>query len=78
MAKSTLGSLFGLALAVAGTPASAQPDSIVGSWVVIPSALNRPLGLPNVFTFTSDGTITRLAQPTAERPGHGLTQGAAP
>jgi hypothetical protein len=63
MANSTSGfcaaTLFGLA--VAGTTASAQPDSIVGSWVVIPSAPNRPPGLPNAFTFTSDGTIIRFS-----------------
>lgn len=41
---------------------SAQPEGhtftdhgIVGSWVVIPSAPNRPAGLPNAFTFTADG-----------------------
>jgi hypothetical protein len=65
MAKSISGlcvaALCGLGLAIAGTPASAQPDSIVGSWVVIPSAPNRPPGLPNVFTFTSDGTIIRFS-----------------
>jgi hypothetical protein len=64
MAKSSLGfwaALLGLGPAVAGTPVSAEPDSIVGSWMVIPSAPNRPPGLPNAFTFTSDGTIIRFS-----------------
>jgi hypothetical protein len=68
--------LFGLA--VAGTPASAQPDSIVGSWVVIPSAPNRPPGLPNAFTLRRTGQSYGSAQPTAERPGPGLTRGITP
>ena len=65
MAKSTSGlcaaAAFGMGLAVTGSPVSAQPDSIVGSWVVIPNAPNRPPGLPNAFTFTSDGTIIRFS-----------------
>ena len=45
----------------AEAPASARANSIVGSWVVIPSAPNRPPGLPNTVTFTSDGTIVRFS-----------------
>lgn len=36
-------------------------SSIVGAWVVVPKAPNRPVGSPNLFTFTSDGTITRFS-----------------
>jgi hypothetical protein len=35
--------------------------SIVGSWLVVPMAPNRPPGLPNAFAFTSDGAIVRFS-----------------
>ena len=35
--------------------------SIVGSWIVVPNAPNRPPGLPNAFAFASDGTIARFS-----------------
>jgi hypothetical protein len=50
-------------------------DSIVGSWVVIPSAPNRPPGLPNVFTFTSDGTITRFSPADSGATGAWIDSG---
>ena len=43
------------------TVASSDARSIVGAWVVVPKAPNRPAGSPNMFTFTSDGTITRFS-----------------
>ena len=39
----------------------ASTQSIVGAWVVVPTAPNRPPGLPNAFTFGADGTITRFS-----------------
>jgi len=59
------------------TVAPSIANSIVGSWVVVPSAPNRPPGSPNVFTFTSDGTIIRFTQSTAGRLGSGSAQGSA-
>ena len=48
-------------LASGQSVAPSTANSIVGSWMVVPIAPNRPPGSPNVFAFTSDGTITRFS-----------------
>ena len=50
-------------------------NSIVGSWVVVPSAPNRPPELPNVFTFTSDGTIIRFSPVDSGATGAWISTG---
>jgi hypothetical protein len=51
------------------------PKSIVGSWVVIPSAPNRPPGLPNAFAFTSDGAVVRFSPADGGATGAWISTG---
>ena len=58
------GSTIALLVMLAGRSwlAGATPHrSIVGSWLVVPNAPNRPPGLPNAFVFAGDGTIARFS-----------------
>ena len=57
------------------TVAPSSAGNIVGAWVVIPSAPNRPPGSPNVFTFTSDGTITRFSPVDSGATGAWISTG---
>ena len=57
------------------TVAPSIANSIVGSWVVVPSAPNRPPGSLNVFTFTSDGTIIRFSPVDSGATGAWISTG---
>jgi hypothetical protein len=57
------------------TVAPCTANGITGSWVVIPIAPNRPPGSPNVFAFTSDGTITRFSPVDSGATGAWISSG---
>jgi hypothetical protein len=79
MSKSTLTRRAVVASTAVGEPnvtvAPSVANSIVGSWVVVPSAPDRPPGSPNVFTFTSDGTIVRFSPVDSGAAGAWISTG---
>src|SRR5215831_4179810 len=50
--------------------------SIVGSWLVVPNAPNRPPGLPNAFVFARDGTIARFSPTDSGGTGVWISTGS--
>jgi hypothetical protein len=55
--------------------APSPANSIVGSWVVVPTAPNRPAGVPNAFAFTSDGAVIRFSTVDAGATGTWISTG---
>ena len=56
--------------------ATPRGRSIVGSWLVVPNAPNRPPGLPNAFVFAGDGTIARFSPTDSGGTGVWITTGS--